>query len=91
MIFLLPFATLVILGGFATASSNVSYHNPILPGFHPDPSCVLVPEWNNTFFCATSSFNAVPGVPVFASKDLQNFRQIGSSVNLRYLSCTHTR
>lgn len=53
------------------------WHNPILPGFHPDPSCTRVPEWNNTFFCATSSFNAVPGVPVFASKDLQNFKQIG--------------
>ncbi|KAF8321561.1 arabinofuranosidase [Clavulina sp. PMI_390] len=54
------------------------YRNPILPGFHPDPSCTFVPEWNDTFFCATSSFNAAPGIPIFASKDLQNFKQIGN-------------
>ncbi|TFY70917.1 hypothetical protein EVG20_g2081 [Dentipellis fragilis] len=67
----------------ATASDSVhskAYRNPVLPGFHPDPSCTRVPEWDNTFFCATSSFNAVPGVPVFASKDLQNFRQIGNVI-----------
>ncbi|KZV77673.1 glycoside hydrolase family 43 protein [Peniophora sp. CONT] len=62
------------------AVHNKTYHNPVLPGFHPDPSCVLVTEWDDTFFCATSSFNAVPGVPVFASKDLQNFRQIGNAI-----------
>lgn len=54
-----------------------SYHNPILPGFHPDPSCIRVEDWDNTYFCATSSFNVAPAVPVFASKDLRSFRQIG--------------
>ena len=56
-----------------------TYCNPILPGFHPDPSCIRVQEWDDTFFCATSSFNAVPGVPIFASKDLQHFCQIGEA------------
>ncbi|EIM92579.1 arabinofuranosidase [Stereum hirsutum FP-91666 SS1] len=64
----------------AITEASSQWHNPILPGFHPDPSCTRVPEWNDTFFCATSSFNAVPGVPVFASKDLQNFRQIGNVI-----------
>ena len=59
------------------AALAASWHNPILPGFHPDPSCILVEEWDNVYFCATSSFNVAPGVPVFASKDLQNFKQIG--------------
>lgn len=56
---------------------NSTYYNPILPGFHPDPSCIFVPEWDDTFFCASSSFNAFPGIPIHASKDLQNWKLIG--------------
>ncbi|KAM0820018.1 putative Glycosyl hydrolase [Seiridium cardinale] len=63
------------------AYSNSSYYNPILPGFHPDPSCIFVPEWDNTFFCASSSFNAFPGIPIHASKDLQNWKLIGNVLN----------
>lgn len=69
------------------AARNKTYNNPILPGFHPDPSCTLVPEWDNTFFCATSSFNAIPGIPIFASKDLQNFRQIGNVLTRKSRKC----
>lgn len=64
----------------AYSMTSMAYRNPVLPGFHPDPSCTLVKEWDNTFFCATSSFNVAPGVPVFASKDLQSFRQIGMCI-----------
>ncbi len=62
---------------------NSTFQNPILPGFHPDPSCIFVPEWNETFFCASSSFNAFPGIPVHASKDLQNWKLIGHVLNRR--------
>ncbi|KAI5866304.1 glycoside hydrolase family 43 protein [Durotheca rogersii] len=62
---------------------NSTYYNPVLPGFHPDPSCVFVPEWNQTFFCASSSFNAFPGIPLHASKDLQNWKLIGHVLNRR--------
>lgn len=55
-------------------SVNRTYTNPILPGWNSDPSCTFVKEWDNTFFCTTSSFLAFPGVPVFASKDLTNWR-----------------
>ncbi|KAL4877934.1 glycosyl hydrolase [Aspergillus karnatakaensis] len=55
--------------------------NPILPGFQPDPSCIFVPEWDDTFFCATSSFGAFPGLPIHASKDLQNWKLIGNALN----------
>lgn len=51
--------------------------NPILPGFHPDPSCIFLPTWDDTFFCASSSFNAFPGIPIHASQDLQNWKLIG--------------
>ncbi|KAI1274692.1 glycosyl hydrolase [Xylaria sp. FL0933] len=65
----------------ALTRPNATYTNPILPGFHPDPSCIFVPEWDDTFFCASSSFNAFPGIPLHASKDLQNWKLIGHVLN----------
>jgi beta-xylosidase len=64
-------------------AANTTFYNPILPGFHPDPSCIFVPEWNDTFFCASSSFNAFPGLPIHASKDLQNWKLIGMWLGLQ--------
>ncbi|SPN99011.1 related to beta-xylosidase [Cephalotrichum gorgonifer] len=60
---------------------NSTYYNPIFPGFHPDPSCVFVPEWDDTYFCAASSFNAFPGLPIHASKDMRDWRLIGYGLN----------
>ncbi|KAB8256634.1 glycosyl hydrolase [Aspergillus pseudonomiae] len=60
---------------------NSTYTNPILPGFHPDPSCIFVPSWGNTYFCASSSFNAFPGIPIHASKDLRNWKLIGNAIS----------
>ncbi|KAH6892886.1 glycosyl hydrolase [Thelonectria olida] len=57
-----------------TSNPNKTYTNPILPGWNSDPSCTFVKEWNETFFCTTSSFLAFPGVPVYASRDLVNWR-----------------
>ncbi|KAJ9299719.1 CAZyme family GH43 [Paecilomyces variotii] len=66
----------------ATAlAANSTYINPILPGFHPDPSCIFVPSWDNTYFCASSSFNAFPGIPIHASRDLQNWKLIGNAIS----------
>lgn len=49
-------------------------HNPILPGFYPDPSICRVGE---DYYLVTSTFEYFPGVPVFHSRDLVNWRQIG--------------
>ena len=65
----------------AKVPANSSYDNPMLPGFHPDPSCIFVPEQNNTYFCASSSFNAFPGIPIHASKDLRNWKLISNALN----------
>jgi beta-xylosidase len=62
-------------------AGNSTINNPILPGFHPDPSCIFVQEWDDTFFCASSSFNAFPGIPMHASKDLQTWKLIGHVLN----------
>lgn len=48
--------------------------NPILPGFHPDPSICRV---GDDFYLVTSSFSFFPGVPVFHSRDLKNWEQLG--------------
>lgn len=50
------------------------YKNPIIPGFHPDPSICRV---GDNYFLVTSSFEYFPGVPLFHSKDLVNWEHIG--------------
>jgi len=56
------------------AGNNVGYNNPVIPGFHPDPS---VCKAGDDFYLVTSSFEYFPGVPVFHSKDLVNWEQVG--------------
>ncbi|MCM8710041.1 glycoside hydrolase family 43 protein [Clostridium sp. SYSU_GA19001] len=51
-----------------------TFSNPILPGFYPDPSICRV---NEDYYMVTSSFAYFPGVPIFHSKDLVNWEQIG--------------
>ncbi|KAJ7461500.1 arabinofuranosidase [Mycena latifolia] len=65
---------------FALVAAAARPKNPILPGFQPDPSCIFLSEWNDTF-CASSSFNAFPGIPIHASQDLQNWRLIGNALS----------
>lgn len=79
---MLHWALATLFACLAHGENNSAFSNPILPGFHPDPSCVFVPEWNETFFCASSSFNAFPGMPIHASKDLRNWKLIGTKVVL---------
>jgi xylan 1,4-beta-xylosidase len=52
----------------------VSYENPILPGFYPDPSICRV---GDDYYLVTSSFEYFPGVPIFHSQDLVHWRQLG--------------
>jgi beta-xylosidase len=63
---------LAVLSAPALAQ-NSTYVNPVLPGWHSDPSCTPV---NGTFFCVTSTFISFPGLPIYASKDLVNFKHI---------------
>lgn len=48
-------------------------HNPIIPGFYPDPSVVRVGE---DFYLVNSSFELCPGIPVFHSRDLAHWEQL---------------
>lgn len=74
---------LLLLTGASSATNISHYTNPILPGFHPDPSCIYVDELDQTFFCATSTFTAFPGVPIHASKDLVNWKLASNVLNRR--------
>lgn len=44
--------------------------NPILPGFNPDP-CIC--RKGDDYYIVVSSFEWMPGVPVYHSKDLKNW------------------
>jgi alpha-N-arabinofuranosidase len=55
-----------------------SYRNPILAGFHPDPS---ITRAGDRFYLVTSSFAFFPGIPVFESKDLVHWQQIGNVID----------
>lgn len=59
-------------------SQTIRYSNPILPGFYPDPSIVRAGEY---FYLICSSFEYFPGVPIFQSRDLIHWEQIGHVLN----------
>src|SRR5258705_13649349 len=52
--------------------------NPILAGFYPDPSIVRV---GSDYYLINSTFAYFPGLPVFHSKDLKNWKQIANVIS----------
>jgi xylan 1,4-beta-xylosidase len=50
------------------------YSNPVISGFYPDPSVCRVGE---DYYLVTSSCEYFPGVPIFHSRDLVHWCQIG--------------
>ncbi|MEU4689605.1 family 43 glycosylhydrolase [Actinoplanes sp. NPDC023714] len=48
---------------------------PVIPGFHPDPSVCRAGE---DYYLVCSSFEYFPGVPIFHSRDLVSWEQIGN-------------
>ncbi len=53
-------------------------HNPVLRGFHPDPSLCRV---GDDYYLATSTFEWFPGVWLHHSRDLCNWRPLGGALN----------
>ena len=54
------------------------FRNPVLPGFQPDPSIVRV---GDDFYLVNSTFAWFPGIPVYHSRDLVNWRLIGHAID----------
>lgn len=59
-------------------SSPDEFSNPVLAGFYPDPSIERV---GADYYLVTSSFAYFPGVPIFRSRDLVSWTQIGHVLN----------
>jgi xylan 1,4-beta-xylosidase len=68
---------LVFLGQSVSAQTTIIV-NPILTGFYPDPSVVQV---GTDYYLVNSTFSYFPGIPVFHSRDLKNWKQIGNVIN----------
>jgi len=58
--------------------SQVTVSNPILPGFHPDPSICRV---GDDYFLCCSSFTWFPGLPIYHSRDLAHWELIGHAID----------
>lgn len=65
-----------------------TFQNPLLCGFYPDPSICRVGE---DYYMVTSSFVYYPGIPIFHSRDLIHWEQIGHGIErpdqLDYKNC----
>lgn len=52
----------------------MNYPNPLIAGFSPDPSVVRVGE---DYYLATSTFEYLPGIPIYHSRDFSDWTLIG--------------
>lgn len=66
---------MTILTSVVFAQESDEFHNPILAGFYPDPSLLKV---GPDYYLINSTFAYYPGIPIFHSKDLVNWNQIGN-------------
>lgn len=58
-----------------SAQQTFGYKNPVIKGFYPDPSVCRAGE---DYYLVNSTFVYWPGVPVWHSKDLVNWHQVGN-------------
>lgn len=54
------------------------FYNPILQGCYPDPA---ITRKGDDYYLVCSSFAMFPGVPIFHSNDLVNWKQLGHVLN----------
>jgi beta-xylosidase len=56
----------------------VTFQNPVIPGFFPDPS---VCRAGDAYFLAASSFTYFPGIPIFQSSNLVEWTPLGNALD----------
>lgn len=54
-----------------------SVRNPLLPGFHPDPS---ICRRGGDFYIVNSTFAYFPGLSIFHTRDFKHLRQLGNAL-----------
>jgi len=70
-------AMLLALAQLASAAPANTFQNPIISGFYADPSICRV---GDDYYTVHSTFEYFPGVPIFHSKDLVHWKQIGHAL-----------
>ncbi len=70
----IPLVSSVFLFFGCAQQQPKTFNNPVISGFYPDPSICRV---GDDYYTVHSSFEYFPGVPIFHSKDLVHWRQIG--------------
>lgn len=79
MLFAILLATLFMCSCFAQTQPEPEYFsNPILSGYHPDPSICRV---GDDYYLVNSTFIWYPGIPIYHSKDLVNWELIGHGIH----------
>lgn len=61
-----------------TLRADATVANPVIPGFHPDPSVCRV---GDDYYLVCSSFEYFPAIPVFHSRDLVHWTQLGNALD----------
>ena len=74
----IKFTSFAYEGKTAIVPENDEYLNPIIAGFYPDPSICRV---GDDYYLVNSAFNYFPSIPVWHSKDLVNWTQIGNVID----------
>ncbi|KAL2830721.1 glycosyl hydrolase [Aspergillus pseudoustus] len=57
---------------------ETTYRNPAISGMAPDPSIIRV---DDTYYLVCSSFHLFPGLPIYASKNLKDWKHITNAIN----------
>jgi xylan 1,4-beta-xylosidase len=69
------YACLALCGGIAQGQeASATYSNPVIAGDFADPSIILI---GDTYYAAGTSSEWAPHYPIYTSKDLVNWEQIG--------------
>ncbi len=63
---------------FAGELADAEYLNPVIAGFHPDPSVVRV---GDDYYLVNSSFAYLPGIPLLHSRNLVDWQLLGHVID----------
>lgn len=71
---------LIFISAINLSAQNApeTFQNPILSGYHPDPSVCRV---GDDYYLINSTFIWYPGIPIYHSKDLVNWELIGYGIH----------
>src|SRR3954468_24229217 len=70
--------TFLLAAWEGTIAQTARVNNPILAGFYPDPSICRA---GTDYYLVNSTFAYYPGLPIFHSKDLVNWEQVGFAMD----------